>query len=636
MSSLEEKILKTWHLRVNFETESCLRFFSELKRDLSVPSQPLDSVLLEKLLDRPEAAQILDVLALQASLTHTLGNFPQGESLLVSLEREALKRGIADNFYLCYERGRFAFQRGDYSQAMESFLRTSLLAKCDLQRLWGTINTLFCLENLGLPFGSTWDEVSRLVKELENQHHLDTVKRQLLSLSVRELFREGRVKKALSREDNRAADNSDQRTDQGKYLALWLKSLPYHAAFRPPAPEELTSLSVGPVSLLFKGYRLRTLQGVLHPEDQGITKPSERIDRMYLWIWRWMQNPQGFPAQKISMLFRDTCLAEFSYRLTWEDTQLLRNALLWLAFFDPHSERRLKNFLGGLSSHTSADYAVFRLEYLTIQYLFSLREKNTVVAKDYLVALQTHPLWGSSEVHFNRIVESVSGEVATAPKALQRLAENLRTLIYQDPVSRNGVLTIDPNRSHVQSAGSSEKIVSEALARGFELLYSKRAVSCEELVSVCFGLRQYDPLIHNPKIFNLLSRMKRLAEPSLTFHMRQGQILSKGDWEGIRFVNGMEVPELFRALAEETSSRFQSAPATRDSRSLQSPPHWEGMIARRDLEAKIRRPRSTTNRILAQWLEQGVVRRSGTARNTKYFLPAGSRHADRSFGGNHG
>ena len=52
------------------------------------------------------------------------------------------------------------------------------------------------------------------------------------------------------------------------------------------------------------------------------------------------------------------------------------------------------------------------------------------------------------------------------------------------------------------------------MAKAFDLLQRKSRVSFEELLAHSFDIPVYDPLIHNPKIYNLMARMKKHLELS--------------------------------------------------------------------------------------------------------------------------
>ncbi|MBI1860828.1 MAG: hypothetical protein HYR96_07920 [Deltaproteobacteria bacterium] len=47
-------------------------------------------------------------------------------------------------------------------------------------------------------------------------------------------------------------------------------------------------------------------------------------------------------------------------------------------------------------------------------------------------------------------------------------------------------------------------------------------------------------------------------------------------------------------------------------------PAWNGLISRLELENRIGRPRSTTNRLITRWIDEGKIRKEGNSKSTRY------------------
>ncbi|MBI1859492.1 MAG: hypothetical protein HYR96_01065, partial [Deltaproteobacteria bacterium] len=506
--TLSQQIEKAWQIRVNASPEAALRPLIELKDVLSIPSRIVSRDCIVPLLKRPEAREILDVLVLHVSVTALIGQPDEAMGLMKLLESEALIHGITDSYFLYYERGRIEFRSGDFTRAIESFMRGSMIARTQLQRLWASVNVVFCLENLGLPLEPTLSEVQELINTAGPGDLTQRVLDQLKTVELRQLFRKGQFRNLLKLADKGSV------LDQGRYYGMWVKMLPYHKGHALASPEDLRSFSVASSLLLFRSSRMRTLQGLLHPEDFEVTKPSEHVDRFYLWVWRWLQDPEALSAEKITALSQKIDFADLSHRMSVEDGQLLRNAFGWLALFDATSERRLRTLAGLCGQSKGSEDSLFTLEYLVTQYLAAIRDGNRILESDYLTSLKAHCLWDSSDLLFNQLVQGVLGKKSLAPQ-LAGLVARIRDLVAPKHSLKNRGIMVDEALGQVILAKSGRKVISPSLTRALSLLKGQQTISNDEFVNDCFGIHTYDSTIHNGKIFNLLTRLKALTGADL-------------------------------------------------------------------------------------------------------------------------
>jgi hypothetical protein len=335
------------------------------------------------------------------------------------------------------------------------------------------------------------------------------------------------------------------------------------------------------------------------------------------------------------VLLQQIDVTDTAHRLTVEDAQLVRNALAWLGLFDIGSARRLRGVLSRLQvPRSSQDFPLLKLEWHVLQYLQARRDGENLLADDFRVSLAENPLWRSPDLCFRSLIDSVEGAESdnqSLPASLQRLAHHLRQLVPEAPPTGEPrvPILVDLVHSQITDRYSGEKLVSEAACLALDRLRRENAVTCEQFVQICFNFRQFDPLIHTGKIFNLLSRIKRVLGESPGFRMKAGKILVEGNWDRVEFREaGARVnlaPLLSRwekQLVGEVPA--QAAPAKPHRRSGSSEPRldwdWSQGLTRADLENRLGTPRSTTNRVIARWVSQGRVRARGKARGTRYLL----------------
>ncbi len=189
-------------------------------------------------------------------------------------------------------------------------------------------------------------------------------------------------------------------------------------------------------------------------------------------------------------------------------------------------------------------------------------------------------------------------------------------------------MLVDLVHSQIVNRVTGEKLISEAACLALDRFRRDEAVTCDQFVQICFRLSHFDPLIHTGKIFNLLSRIKRVLGDDPSFRMKAGRILVGGRWDAVEFREAGARVNLAAVLArwEKQLSGENPALAARPAaaRPRGGQPwrdwDWDGGLTRADIEQKMGTPRSTTNRWIARWIDQGIVQPRGKARGTRYFL----------------
>lgn len=635
--SASEKIDAAWQAKVNLDYEACLRLVTELKQELGVRGGLLDPNEIEMLLAGPAERNVLDLLLLASSLYRALGDRERAERLLGNIEAAMAARGTTPSFRLFYEKASGAYVFGDFHLALEDFLHAALFAERDLHKLWALGNAVLSMENLGLPYERTYRQVRDLMDKLRGKEDLERVDRQMRAFALRVAFRAGKIGEIVEQLGTGPVDQSQD-------FAHWVRSLPYHTHHRALVPEDVDAYASDRCALHHPFFRLRTLQGVLHPEDSKVSKPSEWADRLYMWTWLWLQDPVAFPADRILVLLRQADIRDVAHRLTLEDAQLVRNALRWLGLFDASAARFLPAMLSRLQVLRSApEFPLLTLESHLLEYFRALRDDDRLTAADFRMSLEQHPLWASPELNFRQLVLAVEDDTLNAPAGLEKLAENLRQLWPGRGKRPPAPVMVDMVHHQLIDNRSGEKLVSEAACLALHLLRRGEPVGCDQFVQVCFGLRTFDPLVHTGKIFNLLTRIKRVLGSAPAFRMKAGKILVSGDWKHIQFREHGARVQLTPILGEweqRLTGRVPTSPEAPRNPTPARPARpavtltqlqewdWSDGLGRADIEGLLGTPRSTTNRFLEKWVRQGILVTRGRARSTRYFLAERKQHEE--------
>jgi hypothetical protein len=549
--------------------------------------------------------------ALTASMERASGRVGSSERILDETLEVLARIAHTPGTLLRFERALNAFATGDYTRALDDFVRVQNEASQGNVaglRPMALINSILCLENLGLPFNRLRAELQ--VELAASPEAPATVRTQLQALEFREAFRQGRVE-CLEQPGH---------LGQSIYLAAWASQLPYlklSDSARASRQAEFMEHQAGSFN---RSFRARTLQGMLASEDLRPAKPSEIVDRFYLWVWRYVvTGDASLLAKSLSMLASSRVFEQLD-RLTREDYALLENALLWLALFDIAPADRAAEISRLMPRHGLEAFPTLELERLLLDWLHARRSRQNHLIADFQLRFESHPLRLNPKFDFQNVLSHM----------------RVASLLNDAPIGKkrpDHSLTVDLRRGLIVSNG--RQTVSRSIAPALWLISRESGPSMERLTEVAFGLRRYDPTIHAPKIANMLSRARRMLPTGLGIRTLDGHALSEGDWSQIHFIGGDSIEiELARnedwqavfgggaSKVRRISARTQRkepGPGSALSTSAHAIP---SEMSRSELERLVARPRSTVNRLIARWEKKGFLTRRGNSRSTRYRLSA--------------
>lgn len=609
------ELARAWELKINVKLEESIALLGAMKQSFTMPTGQLTAAQIESLLSAQDGEQRADILVLTASVARTTNQIEYAEFMLQYLEQVLNKQGRKCPPHFFYEKGMLAFTKGDQYTAFECF---SLLINNDeypFLQLCALGNYIFCLENMGLSYMDSLQKLSDALKKHQGKFDVSRIENQIDALHVRCFLRDGDIKNAVTHKQHTGA-KAPAASSQALYVQSWLKYLPFHRHYLHLESENLSQLVRSPLGFLENhSYRMRTLQGVFHPDDVNPRKPSELADRIYLWVWRWLINPEQNPFPKISVLLKESPFRQFAHRFTFEDRLLIRNATYWISLFEPRQDNHLAALLALVTVDTThANYPLFDLEYIFVRYLIARRDNDGALANELYLSLSSHPLWSSKELLFKDILESIAEKpTKSSPKWLSLLTAGLNRLLHSVPTSMdNQRLIIERERNLIFDVVGGKKIYSESMSKAFDLLHVRHQVSCSEFVSHCFGFSTYRSDVHEAKIFNLLARMRKIIGPDLRLKVRDSMVIAEGQWQAITFSQATHKAML--------GGQNQVAPAfDMPLGKHEQPPFWLGERTRKELERMLQRPRSTTNRLIAAWEKAGLLKKIGLGKNTTYI-----------------
>ncbi len=610
---LAAEIDRAWELKINHDFDTCLPLLSKLKQELQIPLGSLSEAEVQLLLKSPNRESIVDLLLLSSSLARSNKAHHYSKEMLEKVERNSRQIDLMSHCYYSYEKAMLDFGRGEYYSAFESLVQWERQAPTIFQKLCAKTNIVLCKENLGIPYNDKLEEIETLLSGIKDKKTVSKVLSQLKALKQRLFFRKGEIRKAIEI----GLEGAGSGVEQPTYYVEWLQSLPYHAGYRADTGGEfLGELAGACCTIDYCAYRFRTLAGIFHPDDLRIIKPSEHVDRLYSWVWKWLCAPNQFPFLKVAVLVENLDL-DWSHRTTWEDYYLIRNALSWVGLFDSKSEAKIEEVLSLFQSKENPGYSLLQYEYLFIQLFVALRDGDIAKSDEYLFNLKSSPLWSSDELLFRSLIESALSSNKVAPTCLASLVESLRSLIDKVPSNFPARIILIDLTLHQITDRQGRNHISKSAVLALDLLKKRGTVSLEEFSRHVFDISRFDFLDHGGKVSNLLSRLKKIMPETFTFRVKAGFVIGEGDWCICDFKRRPHEAQM-SGYFPNSKKLVSSSSAERLVAGVVPRPVWQGFQSRNELELKFKKPRSSMNRILSSWIEKGLVDREGKGRHTRY------------------
>lgn len=603
MNSFATNLKNTWELRRSGELEKAYLSYR---------------LLLEKISLRPEVfekdfSQLSEEAAkcgiLYCSLLRAQGSLDKSNELLLKVSQDQKWDSLSYPFDFNFESGLNNLISGNWSTALDYFVRAHKQSGANFDKMNCLINILLCLENLGLPFNHTLTEI----KELLNSDKTLKGRDQILCFETRQLFRSGEIDRLFKQ-----LGELKEKSGQIEYYQLWLSALPYHI-HSGSMDANLEKFVTGGSYLINRSFRQRTLKGLLHPQDEKALKASDWADRLYLWTWKWLENSDKMSIEKVFSLFENYRLEKLEKEFTTEDRQMVINSLLWITLFNKRAGFSPLQIVDRLEAQKLDWFAIFEVEFLLIHYFLALKEGKKTQAEDYLASLQSSVVFNNGQFIFKKLTDG------KLPKGtLQQLQQRLKVFNVVAGQTKFDHL-VDLESCRINSIKTKASVISEPLCRTLELLRSREYIECAELLEKAFGIRGFDSFIHQPKINNLIARTKKILGDGFQFKVKDSKVFASGPWHTIQFI-GNQKASIISASGSALSTFFKGdisaigEPLTEDVEFVQALEALKGLdwFSREMLERKLARPRSTVNRWLKYWLKVGKISKTGNARNTQY------------------
>ncbi|MCX6126909.1 MAG: hypothetical protein NTV34_19465 [Proteobacteria bacterium] len=676
MSTLHPQLLsklnKAWLARAEQDLFEVIDLMSELKAELGLPLARFDAAFplttFEQSLanlDQQCQAMVIETLILWASVLRAQKDLSSSKKVLEFARR--LSQFVKGDYRtrliskLSQEEGINAYISSDFTTALEFFMTQLRYQASPLDGWYASMNALLCFEALGLPQDKA---LARAREALSNADHVENsseLAAPLLDYERRRAFWDGHLQELFKA--------TFFPSSYSCYVRLWMQSLPWHRDHKPVSSQpDLLNQMVGRHSAMhLQDFRLRTLQGLLHPDDLMQMPAVELAQRAYIWTWRWLVDPDEFDIQRVIKTISAAKLQDPNCPLPPPQALMMKNALRWIALFDLQHASKLEKWAQSIVP-AGCICPVFQWEGLLISYLKAFYDGNTIELKDIVELLTSgmgiaHRGDGTvrEEIFFIDMIKAIDSEehknsLLTAAPWLKVFVSNCLKRpragdggrggggssipnaapdnLARDNLARDKVHLLVDLRKHILKTDR-QQVVSRHLAAAASILFEKRELSRQDFLHEVFGILSYDALIHDSKIMNLLARLRPLVGTGVKIGVKEDFVYSTGDWTGVDFLgsfshvkkmNQLRSPDFNRALEGNREERVGSAKSAKAKIVAHVLENNSKRLTRKDLESILGTPRSTTNRIIERLVSQRTLASRGDGPSRYYEF---SDHANR-------
>jgi hypothetical protein len=583
LERVHDKLNEAWLLRWNQKVPEAKAFLEEIQeqsgwRDLN------GQTLAER--NEHEFDGYADCLLLKASLFRAQGEFQKSGALIARIHKTHLETQRSIPFRLHFELGLDHWLNEYPQEALDCFVSAEKSARTEEEKINSLSNLLWCLESLDIDRTTVEEKIEKLLLKLSRGKPSDRIKSFVQQYQAYEL-RKGFYSRGEWPENSVFPLTIE---GQGAFFAKWAQAFPYFKSGNEPEVEFPESEDR---YLWQKSYRLRTLKGFSLITDKESVRVPDAIDRLYLWVWRWLACDPEINIKKIQFTLESIVLQLDLERLSKENLLLLRNALSWLSLLQPKLVCHVRKTLNQLRSMSSPGYWILNEEFQFIEWL---KGKITQTEK----------------VSFNRKspFASIAKELSAAEESVSipRVQEFLKS-VSQSRVRAGECtqLVLNMAQGQVQNLQTGEVQNSPLLLKLFSLAVKKSRFPVDDI----------DPSFGQDKrqVYNLLSRARKIF-PGVKISIDGNEITaevvqrsvcvvhenSESVTQGSSADQVLGAGKILAALVSESAARLIFA---------------EG-FKRQEIEKSFKISKASTCRVIAAWIADSKVQKNGNGKEVKY------------------
>ena len=594
--------------KVKFEREPRLNLESLHKADLGVQ-------------------QAADVVLLYASMVRR-DKDPKSSQVIVDLVHDWLQeRHSPLVFQYHLQSGLNSLAQGGRSKAMHDFVAAKALAVTPLELLFSGINLVLCLEDLGFDYDHELDGVKSLLLTHAHETWAYSILAEYEALCLRKAFRTADIQYI------RQLCDAGFTGDQAKYYIAFITNLPFfvaHEDLRAVAKKAVASL----VERINEGYlvpfELRTIRGLTVDDDDSVeVRSTERIERIYLWTWRWLLAPHAHDLNRI-LQTKDVLFKRAVGILTRDDFLKLENALRWLAFFAGVDSASISSITHKLQFTSQREVPLLDYESLLLDWLFARRDDDLRTMDQIGRKLEHHSLVENKDFSLTTLVKSLIESIENSPPPWDNLYPALREMFTPQTATKDGI-SIDVMSGQVKCFKNNiltHDVRSLAIAQLLSFATRIATVPAAEVMHRVFGIPRFDVAQHEQKLGKLLVQVNKISKPWLRFSRRSALIYIDGDRSKARMASTTPHSECW-GLQEDgagallrTSAALGVSSAEKVKIAKDNQVGSDALMTRQDIQEMLNCSKSAATERIHEWIEAGQIARLGEGKASRYKLMA--------------
>lgn len=565
----KEGLQNAWLLRWNQQIDESMMALAKIQVQEKWEMLSIDQL---PLLPRgPHRENYLEALLLKSAFLRAQGQEQKSSALLRKILNKNIELADVPSFRLLFELGIDCWRREDIAGAMDYFFLAEKKASNSIEKIFTLSNILWCLEALDLNRSLVHRKVIDLVLEIEDRKETKSIRNvleQLDAYETRTLFYQSMSIKA------------EEKGGQSHFLKKWMENLPYMNI------ESEKEISPPKNYFWQSSYRQRTLIGLFSPIDRSVIKAGDAIDRLYLWVWKWMASEE-ISTEKIIWTLESILQQLDIEAQSKENLLLLRNACAWISFLEPQLETKLEKALGCLQKISSSHYPLLETEFLLIQ---CLSQNNS---SDLISSLASFPVFEKifqKQINFFRI---------------EKRREILE--IINSKNQKGYSVQVDFSCRKITLLKTNQNITSFNMTRLIQLI--------EENERVPFNLINING--DTRAIYNLATRLKKIF-PKNAFYIEQQEFFKGSNWPKILITKNIHDVDIHEFPLSETYTGQKQNIVGSETYFQAARSILPSTFNRQQLEGHLRVSKATACRMLEEWLKQERIIKTGKARNITY------------------
>lgn len=550
---------------------------------------------LEKQSAGAEREIYLEALLLKGSLMRAQNQEQKSSALLRRIVNKNDQLQDPASFHLLFELALDCWRREDMTQALDYFLLADRKARNPVEQTLSTSNILWCLENLDLETGSVEKKLMVLLDGFKQDENSPIFHAQQLwtAYKIRRLFYKDM---AIPKRNPQDPTN----TGLGDFLTKWICELPYT---RQPS---LVPVSQNSAYLWQGTYRQRTLMGLWTPEDSHAVRLSDAIDRLYLWVWKWMVSDLISKEKLIWTL--ESILRQLELNeLSKENSLLLRNACAWLSLTDPILKKRLSPLILRLKKTSGSNYALLGIEFnliLCLRFLDDQTENEITELDDVLDSLPRFPVF--DEI-YNQYRDALLNPTKSCAQAILPQLQKRAQLKFLQRKYKSHQVLINLETEEIYFTEKEIHVTSPKMILLFQLLHQRKKIHFDDL-------GDYND---SRNLYNLVARVRRHLATENCLSITDQEIIKGPNWPTVQFLNSRESQmkaKLDSQIVTTSKLQFVKSEAYLQAARALLPEKFD----RKKLEKSLKVSKATACRMLEEWHHNKLISKNGTARFTYY------------------